>query len=104
MREGEGMKRLLVGLAATSRTLLLGVVLAPLRIPFRQAPLPTTPDQSGQPPSQLDFAEVFRGFDFVGVGALPDKQACPHGWLESRPIPEELEVGRTYVFHYMDSA
>jgi hypothetical protein len=98
------MKRILVSLAAASLTLLIGVALATLSTPLQQAPLAMAPDQSGVSPSQLDFAEVFRGFEFVGVGVLTDKRACPYGWLESHPLPEEFEAGRTYVFHYMDSA
>lgn len=98
------MKRSLVGPAVVPLTFLVGVALATLGIPLRQAPLPTAPDQSVTSPPPLDFAEAFRGFDFVGVGATPEHRACPYGWLESHPFPGEFEPWRSYVFHYMDSA
>jgi hypothetical protein len=54
---------------------------------------------------RIDFAEVFRGFDFVGSSVFREEgDACPYGLDESWPIPAVIETHRMYIFHYRDNA
>ena len=46
----------------------------------------------------VDFARLFRGFDFVGSSLL-SSPAPPHAVRESRPFPKTFDLGAKYFFH-----
>ena len=106
------MRRVLLGVAAASLTILIGVALATLRqascpeLPKPNASLPAVKPYRESP--QPDFREVFRDFDFVGSSsiaeAMGDECACPPGSKVALPKPEVFEAGRAYAFRFRGDA
>lgn len=46
----------------------------------------------------IDFARLFRGFDFVGSSMLSSPNP-PHAVKESHPFPKTFDLGSKYFFH-----
>jgi hypothetical protein len=103
------MRRSLTVIAVVLLSFLLGLAVGKLKrrpdptSPVNTASRPASDTNDGKP--RVDFAEVFRGFDFAGSRVVhAEDDACPFGEKDARPLPGEVEEGRAYVFHRQDSA
>ena len=101
------MRRVLVGAAVALLSFLLGVSVAMLKL----KPEPKCPEEGTSQPATgrdglvqpVDFAKVFRGFDFAGSRVVRDESgSCPFGEADAWSLPEVMESSRTYVFHRWD--
>jgi hypothetical protein len=102
------MRRILIGAAVALLSFLIGVSVAMLKL----KPEPKCAEGGASQPAvgrdglvqPVDFAEVFRGFDFAGRRDVRDESgSCPFGEADAWPLPEVMETSRTYVFHRRDS-
>ena len=101
------MRRILIGATVALLSFMIGVSVAMLKLggerKCQEGGASQLAAAQGGAATPVDFAEVFRGFDFAGSRVVSDESGtCPFSEADAWPLPEDMGGWRTYVFHRRD--